>query len=244
MTTENKLAVKSAGFNLPVVENKFEKTYQDFAGQTFLARLQLEGSQSKLVKRSKVDKGSYCFHTGKDKYENLGQSVDVLVLSHRFKAIDMRKIDKPKVIVSYDAESEASKRIMGLCATLKDKLGLAYGNELLLWIPSVKNEVKYATLHLGSPSSRQVAGSFMGMIRKNATTLQKQATLKWKLAENDQYIWEVMDVFPCNTELSLYPNLDEAIAQIKTFNNPIEGIFEDEEAATEEEVAATTAQEV
>lgn len=243
MANEIQKSAPSAVPTFAPVPNKNDKVFEAFAGQSFLPRLTMEGSNSTLTKRKKIATGNYSFTTGKEQFEDLGASVDILVLSHRFKAIDMRKVDSKRVLCSYDAESEVSKRIMGLCATIKEKKGLAYGNELLVWVPSAKNEIKYATLHLGSPTSRQVAGSFAGMVRRNATTLQKQATLKHRVIEKD-YIWEAIEVFPCNSPLNLYPDPEEARIQIETFNNPVEGIFQDEEAATEEEMTASTSQEV
>jgi hypothetical protein len=74
----------------------------------FLRRLELK-SKGALIDTGKVRPGHYCVVKSRDDADDLGDSIDLLVLARKPKAIDMS--DAGQIIVTYDRNSEVFKDI-------------------------------------------------------------------------------------------------------------------------------------
>ena len=227
-----------AGFvGVPAVENPFEKDFKTFATGLFLPRLQLEGSSSENVKLGLASRGRYSLVTARDKFEDLGTSVDVLVLCYRTKALDMRQ--KPKKIISvYDKESPMFQEIQAVASVKGQGMtGCMYGLEFLVYIPGAKNEQKFATFFCGNPTQRVASQDFAPILKSRS----RAATLQAKIINNGIHIWDGPVILPCNTPLSHYPSQEDMVAQQKAFLNPAPGPVV--ETITEDEAAATSGRE-
>jgi hypothetical protein len=207
-------------FSLPAVENPFEEDFDSFSSALFLPRLQLEGSSSNLVKTGKVQRGHWTLITGREQFEDLGEKIDVLVLTYRTKALDMT--DKKNVVASFNQSDDEFRRIKGE-AQNKAK-GFLYGLEFLVFIPDSKGEQRYATLFMGNPTGRVAAKNFKPILRtaKNPEA-NNQATLKWEILRNDEHIWEGPVVLPCTSPLSRYPDPTECQVKMQEFLDPPKG---------------------
>ena len=218
---------------VPEVANRFVDDFGTFTSALFLPRLSLEGSNSTNVKLKKIACGHYALITGRDQFEDLGDKIDILVLTYRSKALDLT--DKKNIISSYDKNSPVFKGIFEKAQVkTQDKKGYMYGLEFLIYIPGAKNEQKFATFFCGNPTFRVAAKNFAPIVKSK----KKTATLKVETINNGTYIWEGPVILACHTPLSHYPSMEDMETQMETFLNPIEG--EVAEAATENEAAATT----
>jgi hypothetical protein len=208
------------GFSLPAIENPFEDDFDSFSSALFLPRLQLEGSSSNLVKNGKIQRGHWSLITGREQFEDLGEKVDILVLTYRTKALDM--VDKKNVIASFDQNDAEFRRIKG---EAQNKIkGNLYGLEFLVYVPDSKGEQRFATLFLGNPTGRVAAKNFKPLIRteKNPDA-NNQATLKWEILRNTEHIWEGPVILPCTSPLSRYPDPSECQARMQEFLDPPKG---------------------
>lgn len=194
------------------IANPYEDTLAEFSKGTWLPRLQLEGSNSNLVKDDKVEKGSFCLHFGKDKYENLGKTVDILLITHRPKAIDLTDPAKPRA--SYDTNSELFKEIVEL-AKSKDKetkKNKMFGAEFLLYLPDAPEDKRYCTLHMGNPTARQETPNFRPLLRK-------PATLKVQKIKANGFTWEGIQIVPLTREITV-PDTEALERTVRNFYNP------------------------
>lgn len=213
-----------AKFESPQVVNPYDAEFDNFVVGAYLPRIQLEGSNSDLVKFNKIPKGHYSFIKGKkDDFIDLGASFDCLVLGYRTKAMEIEN-RKPKVIV-YDKNNPEFKRIQG-----ESRQGFMWGLEFLLYVPDVENEIKYATFFMGNPTMRVEAKNFGPIIKAwKDRGKEPAATLKSKILQNDKGIWEAPDIYPCSSGLSNYPPKIEMEDRIAQFYRVPKDVVGDEE---------------
>lgn len=93
----------------------------------FLRRIQLV-SKGKYVDSRKVQPGNYAVIIDSDNANDIGDSIDVLVLARRPKAIDMSDVEQ--VVVSYDSKSELFLNIAERSA--EQDSGCQYGVSFLI----------------------------------------------------------------------------------------------------------------
>jgi len=196
-------------FKVPVIPNPYAEDFSAFTSGLFLPRLQLEGSNSNLVRYKKVQAGTWSVISGKDQFENLGESIDVLCLTYRSKALDLN--DRKNIAASFDKNSDLFKSIVA--ASQNKSKGYMYGLEFLVYVPDVKGEQKFATLFMGNPTMRQEAKNFKPLIGK-------PVTLKTKLISNTEFTWEAPVILPCTGGLSSYPTQEEMTLQMQIFVDP------------------------
>lgn len=205
-----------------VLANQSEKVFDELSKSAdYLCRLQLCGSNSTLCKTDAIVKGNYAYIVSKDKFIDLGPSVDIYPIVWRPKALDMSD-DSPQAF--YDPTSAEFKEVSARSNT-KDS-GCTYGPEYLVWIPSIK---KFASLHFGSKTSRQDAPDLMKIVKE-----RKAATLTWrKVGPNAKgQIWETITVGACSTPFDMPP--------IEDYNQAIQK-FQDEQNKKGPEKASTDA---
>jgi len=181
---------------------------EDFALATkagdYLPRVQLMTSNSDKCKKGDFPINHYALVRGKD-FQDLGDSVDALVIAWRPKAIEMADA----IIVDHDPNSEEFKRIQAKAGDANS--GCMYGPEFLLYLPDQK---EFATFFMGSKSSRNEAGNMR-------TRMHKAATLKSQELSNKHYSWFSPSIVSCSTPFDL-PDQAELVEQKQKFENPPE----------------------
>lgn len=180
----------------------------------FLPRLQLMTSNSDQCKDGSFQVNHYGLVKGKN-IEDLGESIDILVLTFRPKAIEMGET----TICVYDPKP-INGRATGEFARIAEKSeipnsGCMFGPEFLVWIPSTK---EFATFFMGSKSARNESPNVKRL-------LGKAATLKSQKLQNSRFVWYSPLATPCSTPFEL-PGTAALAEVVQKFNNPPESEVE------------------
>lgn len=133
----------------------------------FLPRLQLMTTRSEKVEIDGFPANHFALVEGQN-YKDLGESVDVLLITWRPKALDMSGED---IISCYDPKFDKDNQPTGIFKEIQTKAGVRdskcmYGPEYLVWIPSIK---KYGTFFCGSITLRYEAPAFTLRVGNSAT---------------------------------------------------------------------------
>lgn len=226
------LAVPDAG----VAKYTTDEDFDALAKATdFLPRFQLYGSNSEACKEEKITQGSYGYVEG-SRIIDCGKEVRAYALGYRLKAM---RIMGDKVEVYFDPNHSEFKKIKSESAE-KDT-GSLCGPEFLLYIPAKKVFVTFfmanKTMRREAPAVRDYCPRAKG---KNGPDDPGQGaqpfTLRSQLIKKAGYTWHGPVVSGCSVPLEV-PDPDKLLAEMTKFNNPPES---KEEAATEEEKAATS----
>lgn len=169
----------------------------------YLPRIQLEGTQSKLVVKDQIKAGHFALIES-DSFEDLTKSVDVLVLAWRAKAL---RTDGETVESDFDIKSKRFQQIQAE-SEISDS-GCMFGPEFLLWVPSYQ---KFCTFFMASKSARREA-------RNVKDKIGYAGTLTSKLIETKKYTWYAPEIISCTTPFDL-PDPEEMMEQIEGFKNP------------------------
>lgn len=204
--------------DLPIAKyTEEEKTWGDVVtAAAFLPRVQLYGGNSGLVQEGKIKMGHFGLTKSKDQTDDLGSSFDCLVLSWRFKAME---INGETIISVYNPKSTEFVRIQGK-ADIADS-GCMFGIEFLLWIPIVN---AFGTYFLNSKTARRVAPDLKGLLKQGAT-------IKSNLIVKGKYKWHGPVVTQCSTPFEELPDSQEILEQATRFANPKESELEKAEPA-------------
>lgn len=197
-----------------------ESTLKDLVSTSYLPRLQLMTSASKVVKADKFPQNSWALVRSAEDMTDLGKSVDILICCWRPLALEIGE----EVLSVYDVKSETFKKIQAKSEG-KDS-GCMFGPQFLVWVPSQKC---FATYFAGSKSSRRDAGPL-------TKELPKPMTFKSRLVETKKFSWTTPAVTPCSTPFEL-PEGEELQKQVEKFNNPPESEVEKAEDTNEDQRA-------
>jgi len=197
---------------------------------TYLQRLQLY-SKGNAVDRKLIAGGQWGVPQSADEITVIGESLDVLVLAYKPKALDLSNPKKP--VSNFDPTSDEFIRIKKQ-AGVKDS-GCMYGISFLVFERSTK---MYLELYAGTVSLRKVAKDIMTYTPEENTEGDLPAlTLGSKLVTNDKkQSWFVPTTQDCSTPIELPA---DAAKQREEFLNPPERKSSDE-AASDAETAATS----
>lgn len=193
---------------LVTLQNQLPAKYDDkvFEDTTkagdWLPRLQLMTAASEKCKDGSFPMNHYALASGQN-LRDVGQTVDVLVLSWRPKAMDIGD----EIITIYDPENPEFNRIRE--ASGEKDSGCMYGPEFLIYIPSAE---QFATFFMGSKSARREAPSVKAR-------MLKAGTLKSNLVKTAKYTWQTPTCVPCSTPFEL-PGESEIKTQVEKFLNP------------------------
>ncbi len=192
----------------------------------FLPRLQLMTVRSDKVAVEGFPANHFALVQGKALLD-LGESVDILLIAWRPKALDM---SGDEIISCYDPKFDADKAPTGTFAEIQKKSGVRdsecmYGPEFLCYVPSAK---KYATFFCGSVTLRYEAPAFKVRL-SNAATLRPDLITPKK--GKGYYSTKVHD---CTAVFDV-PAREDIMKVLDAFKNPEEG----PESATEEETEST-----
>ncbi len=212
---------------LPSTQLGSDEAYEELSrGGDFLARLQLF-TKGKPIDTGKIRPGHWGIPEGEDEIIDMGDSVDVLPLARRPKALDMS--DKSAVIASYDEQSAEFKRIAA--KSMETGSGCQHGVSFLVFERSTK---RFCELFFGNKSSRPEAKKVYAFLpltqgdidRKKAaghdvTGLVPHGpvpiTLKVRLAENKKGSWHVPVVVKCSTPFQQVPPIGTVVREIEKF---------------------------
>jgi len=208
---------------------------EDFASlgnsSGFLRRIDLK-SKGKLIDKGIVKPGHYCVVKSSEDADDLGDSIDILPLARRAKAIDMN--DTEQVVVTYDRHSDLFKDIEKRAGRPNSRC--QFGASFLV---VERSTGQLFELFLGSASNRREVGAVSNFLRLTADDIKRRGwtdveprgplplTLKSKLVENKAkgFSWFVMVPKPCSSPFTKnqIPSGDILKAEIEKFLTPDDG---------------------
>lgn len=205
-------------------------TQEDFdrlgKGAGFLGRLQLYTKGTAVNKRL-IGPGEYGIPEGEEQIVVLGDTVDVLPLARRPKAIDMS--DKEAIITSYDAQSDTFKDIAARAGGQDS--GCMYGISFLV---IERTTGQFLEFFCGTKSTRPEAGKIAPFLPLSSADIERKAaaggdvskmephgplpmTLKSKLVEKGKFSWHVPIVLPCSTPFTKLPKDTAIYEEVRKF---------------------------
>jgi hypothetical protein len=225
------LAETNQGGGFVVPQNKHDETAMSAvsAGGKFLPRLQLMTSRSEQCEINGFPTNHFAVVESND-YQDIGESVDILIISWRPKALDTKAEDG--VISCYDPKFVDGKPT-GVFAEIQKKSegkdsGCMYGPEYLVFIPSLD---LFATFFCGSKTLRYEVPQFKKRIGGAATLRPHMIHIK----KGDRKYFSTK-VYDCTTPLDV-PEQTRITEEAEKFLNPP---AQTTEAASDEETAATS----
>ncbi len=195
-------------------------------GGDYINRLKLYTKSKDAIKGLIAD-GHYGIPLSDEEIIDLGESVDVLPLARRPKAIDMT--DMEALVISYDMESEEFKRIAAKSA--ESESHCQYGPSFLVYERSTG---RFLEFFCGNKSSRIEAKKLFPFLPLTQADIDAKAaagntvgdlkphgpipvTLKVKVAENRKGTWHVPVVVMCSTPFTRLPSDDVIVREINKF---------------------------
>jgi len=225
---------------LPSTQVGNDAMYDDLAkSNEFLGRFQLF-TKGKAIDRGLITPGHYGIPESADEITGLGDSVDILVLARRPKALDMT--DKEAIIVSYNNESAEFKRIAA--QSQEKESNCMYGPSFLIY---ERTTGRFLEFFCGSKSTRSESKKIYPFLPLTAEDIKARGltdqephgplpmTLKSKYVEKGSYSWHVPVVVKCSVPFTKGPTNEKLIAEIIKFISPkedgVERVVEDAPAA-------------
>ena len=209
-------------FNVPQTPAIADEEFDGMRSASFLARITLLTSNSKDVKSGEVSANTYRYESG-DIKTVLGKTVDIVPVSLRFTAVLTDDGDGNFVSVHTmtPSKDELFKQIQAKSDTEGFGSGAMYGQEFLVWIPSLG---KFATFFCNNKSARNMASSIRDLIGQ-------ASTLSSKMTSNKKFEWFVPTITASNVPVTNIPDDDTLAAVVEKF---VTAKGSDMEAATEE----------
>lgn len=222
--SQNALAL--VGLNLPSTQLADDAVFNDLAkSNEFLSRLQLY-TKGSAINRKLIGPGEFGIPESDEHIIGLGETVDVIALARRPKALDMS--DKEAILVSYDAKSPTFQDIKARSA--EQDSGCMWGVSFLFIERTTGRLVEF---YCGTKSTRTEAGKVYPFLPLSAEQIKAKAaakedvkglephgplslTMKSKLVETSKFSWHVPVVIPCSTPFDRIPDVEvinEAVAK-------------------------------
>lgn len=221
---KNEIAVLDLS-QLPSTQIGGDDIYDGLAKSAeFLGRLQLY-SKGKAIDKGHIRPGHYGIPQSGDEITDLGDSIDLLVLARRPKAIDMTDTDA--LIVSFNNESPEFKRIAA--QSMEKESHCMYGPSFLV---IERSSGTFLEFFCGSKSTRSEAKKIYPFLPVTKADIDARGltdtephgplplTLKSKLVEKGSYSWFVPVVVKCSAPFTKLPTSDKIIAEITKFIAP------------------------
>ena len=207
---------------LPSTQVGSDAAFDDLAkGGDFLARMQLY-TKGKAIDKGLIKPGHYGIPQSEDEITDLGDSIDLLVLGRRPKAIDMT--DKEAIIVVHDNNSEQFQRIAAQSAEKESHC--MYGPSFLVFERSTG---KFYEFFCGSKSTRTEAKKIYPFMPISAADIKARnlvgvephgplpMTLKARYVEKGSYSWHVPVVQKCSISFKNEPSMDVLVKELTKF---------------------------
>jgi len=170
----------------------------------------------KNVDLDQIKKGNFGFFASKEDLVDLGQSMDVLVIARKAKAVDLS--DTSNVIVENDVNSPEFQRIMA-DADVKDS-GCSFGPCYLLYERTTDTFLEFFCGNKTARYESSVINSYL----PTADHGPKPMTLGRELIEKGRFSWFGPKASDCITPFSTLPEADRLVAKVEDFLKP-EGGF-------------------
>lgn len=203
----NELILPSNVGTLTTTEQQFGKLAE---GSNYLKQIDLV-SKGKLVDKRKALGGDFVIIMGKDEVQVLGESIDVIVLARRAKAM---KFGGDKPISNYVFESETFQQIKK-DSFAKDSQCI-FGTSFLV-IERTTGGLYEIYFH--RKSHRPEANNVAPYVYK-AGEPYKAITLKSKYTEQGDFSWFKPIVLPCSTPFNSFPDQETLAAEYEKFMTP------------------------
>jgi hypothetical protein len=197
---------------LPSTQLGSDEAYADLAkGGDFLKYIKLY-SKGKDIDKGRIPPGHWGIPESEDEIIDLGDSIDVLPLARRPKALDMS--DKTAIVVSYDESSAVFKAIQAKSAEKESKCqhGISF-------LALERSTGRFLEVFFGNKSSRPEAKKIFPYLPKSQADIDRLAaagndvqglvphgplpvTLKIRLAESKQgFSWHCPMVVKCSAPI-------------------------------------------
>lgn len=209
---------------LPSTQLGPDEVFNDLAKSgDFLGRMQLY-TKGKAINRGLIPPGHYGVPESGEDITDLGDSVDILPLARRPKAMDLS--DKEAIIVSYDVNSEEFQQIEAM-ANEKDS-SCMYGPSFLVYERSTG---RFFEFFCGSKSSRGESKKLFPFLPLTTKDIELRgltdqephgpipATLKVKLVEKGTFSWHAPAIVKCSTPFSNLPAMEVIVKEIEKFTS-------------------------
>lgn len=211
---------------LPSTQLGTDEAYTELAkGGDFLKYIKLYG-KGKDVDKGKIRPGHWGIPESEDEIIDLGDSIDVLPLARRPKALDMS--DLSALVVSYDETSAEFKRIQAKSAEKDSKC--QHGISFLVLERSTG---RFVEVFFGTKSSRPEAKKIFPYLPVSQADIDRRAaagndveglaphgplpvTLKVRLAETKDWSWHCPLVVKCSAPIKT-PSTAVVVKEITKF---------------------------
>ncbi len=191
--------------NLPPYQMGDDAIYDDITRSTMcLPRLMLY-TKGKPIDRKLIGPGRYGIPESADEITDLGESIDVLVLARRPKAVDMS--DSDAIITTFDPDSAEFKRIAA--KSLEKESNCMYGPSFL--VVERNNWQRPLEFFCGTKGSRAEAKKIYMFLALSSLQIEARGlkdekphgplamTLTARLVEKGKYSWHVPVANECTT---------------------------------------------
>ena len=205
---------------LPSTQLGSDESFMELAkGGDFLSYVKLF-TKGKAIDTGKITPGHWGIPEADEAITDLGDSIDVLPLARRPKALDVS--DKSAIIVSYDNQSDAFKDIQAK-STMPNS-GCQHGVSFLVF---EKTTGQFLEVYFGNKSSRPEAKKLYPFLPLMAADIVRReldvephgplpVTLKSRFAENNKGTWHTPVVVKSLTPISL-PSTEVVVKEITKF---------------------------
>lgn len=205
---------------LPSTQLGSDESFMELAkGGDFLSYVKLF-TKGKAIDTGKIPPGHWGIPEADEAITDLGDSIDILPLARRPKALDVS--DKSAIVVSYDNQTPVFKEIQAKSTTSSS--GCQHGVSFLVY---EKTTGQFLEVYFGNKSSRPEAKKLYPFLPLTAADIERRGldvephgplpvTLKARFAENAKGSWHTPVVVKSLTPISL-PSTEAVIKEITKF---------------------------
>jgi len=219
----NELVPFKSNFLPAVQEEVLGEVAEVSQGAEFLPRIQLV-TKGKYVDTGKIAPGHWGVpQPGGEEIIDLGESIDIIPLDARAKALDVG--DRDAIVAVYKTSDPEFQRIK----TAPKNTGCMWGPSFLVIERSTS---KMYELFFGNASGRNEAGKLRPFLPSEANGgVPSPATLGIRYKKTPDYGWHVPVVTKCSEPFSASdcPAQDSITKEIEKFRNPSSGVQKVEE---------------
>jgi len=227
MSDKNELSVLNelfAGENALTTQSADELRELDAmsTSSSFLQRLQLYSKGKSGPNGTLIEGGHYGVPKSAENIVDLGNSLDLLVIARKAKAIDMSDTDN--IIVSNDTKSDEFKRIVDMADNVKDS-GCAYGPTYLVYERSTRSFYEFFCGNKSGRYESSKINTFLpvttamieaGVTNETEPRFAKPMTLKSKYTKKGKWEWFSPVAEECLNPIDL-PTADQLRSEIERF---------------------------
>jgi hypothetical protein len=212
---------------LPSTQLGSDDAYTELSkGGDFLKYVKLY-TKGKDIDKGKIRPGRWGIPEADEEITDLGDSIDILPLARRPKALDTS--DRSAIIVSYDEQSDVFKQIAA--KSMEKESNCQHG---VSFLAIERSTGQFVEIWFGNKSSRPEAKKVFPYLPMTQADINRKAaagvdvselvahgpspvTLKVRLAENKKGSWHVPSVVKCSTPFTKLPSNEVIVREITKF---------------------------